>query len=86
MKTAFQNINVLLENTLKDQWPFEIEHCTGLYANGSPEGALSNSGSAIAELILRVKTLNSEKNEFLPKISGQLRTYKKQGTILIHYI
>ena len=32
-----------------------------LYANGSPEGPLSNRGSGRAELILRVNVLNFEK-------------------------
>ena len=38
-----------------------------LYANGIPEDTLTNRGSEIDELILRVKILNFEKNRFLAK-------------------
>ena len=46
-----------------------IRNCTPyrIYANNSPEDPLSNRGSAIAELILRVEILNFEKNRFLTK-------------------
>ena len=54
MKIDFENMNFLIENSLKDQWPFGngIRNNTpyGLYANGSD--------SALAELILRYWILN----------------------------
>ena len=39
-----------------------------LYANGNPEGPLSNRGSGISGIILRVEILNLERIDFWPKI------------------
>ena len=39
-----------------------------MYANGSPEGALSNRGSGIAVLILTVEILNFGKIVLWPKV------------------
>ena len=38
-----------------------------LYVNGSPDGPLSNRGSAITGIILRVEILNFVKFKFWPK-------------------
>ena len=53
-----------MKNSLEDQW----HHTYGLYANDSPEGCLSNGGSEIAELILRVEVINFEKVDFCSKM------------------
>ena len=42
-----------------------------LYTNGSPGGTLFNCGSGIAELTLRVKTLNKIQKSISSAISSQ---------------
>ena len=60
----------LLENSLKDQWPFWNIHISNstpcrLYANDGPE--VSNRDSGIVAIILRVEIFNYEKFNFWSK-------------------
>ena len=69
MEIGFENINFsLLENSLKDQWPFwniqEIVHQADYTEIMVQSDSLSNGDSAIAGIILRVKILNFEKIHF----------------------
>ena len=59
----------IYENSLEDQWEHKRNsRAYRLYANGRPEGNLSNHDSGIAEIILWVKILNLKKIYSRPKI------------------